>query len=68
MKGETVNAFTFDRCDMDLVSIAMLNKGIREIPIQKSLLYRNRHSKGHQVVDEECATWHDCLHRFDKIA
>ncbi len=33
MKGETVNAFTFDHCDYDLVSLAMLNKGIREIPI-----------------------------------
>ena len=40
MKGETVNAFTFDRCDLDIVSLAMLNKGIREVPVQKTLLYR----------------------------
>ncbi len=68
MKGETVNQFCFDRCGLDLVGLALLNKGIREIPVQKALLYRNRVNKGHQVLDEEYATWNDCLKRYDKVA
>ena len=68
MKGEAVNGFAFDTCDQDLVAMAMLNRGIREVPLQKSLLYRNRHISGHQVVDEELLTWHECLHRFDRLA
>jgi len=47
MRGETVNGFAFDRCDMDLVAIALQSRGIREVPIKNSLLYRNRHNKGH---------------------
>ncbi|CDW90006.1 wd-40 repeat-containing protein [Stylonychia lemnae] len=68
LKSESVNGFAFDRCDMDLVSLAMLGKGIREIPVHKALLYRNRLSKGHQVLDEEYTTWHECLKRFDKVS
>lgn len=33
MKGETVQQFAFDRCGRDIVSLAMLSKGIREIPV-----------------------------------
>lgn len=57
MKGEMVNGFAFDRCDSDIVALAAQSKGIREIPIRKALLYRTRAQKGHQVVDEELATW-----------
>jgi len=63
-----VSSFAFDHCDLDLVALSLQNRGIREIPIKKSLLYRNRHNKGHQVVDEEQGSWHECLHRFDRIA
>jgi hypothetical protein len=42
MKGETVNSFAFDHCDMDLVSLALQGKGIREVSVKKSLLYRTR--------------------------
>lgn len=68
MKGEVVNSFAFDHCDLDIVAITLQNKGIREIPIKKSLLYRNRHNKGHLVVDEEVGSWHECLNRFNSIA
>lgn len=68
MKGETVNQFCFDRCDNDFVALAMINKGIREVPIKKALLYRNRVKNGHQVLDEEFATWQECLKRYDKIS
>ena len=67
MKGEVVNAFAFDHCDMDLVSLALQGKGIREFSVRKSLLYRTRQQKGHQVVDEEMNNWHDGLHRFDRV-
>ena len=43
MRSETVSGFAFDHCDLDLVTLALQNRGIREIPIKKSLLYRNRH-------------------------
>eukprot|EP00347_Sterkiella_histriomuscorum_P004436 403360465 len=68
MKNESVGGFAFDNCDMDLVSLAMQNKGTREIPVRKALLYRNRLNKGHQVLDEEYNTWQECLKRYDKVS
>ena len=68
MKGETVNSFAFDHCDMDLVSLALQSKGIREVSVKKSLLYRTRQQRGHQVVDEEMNNWNESLHRFDRVA
>ncbi len=52
---------------MDLVAIAAQGKGIREIPVKKALLYRTRLNKGHQVLDEEGANWHDSLKKYDKV-
>ena len=46
MKGEVVNAFAFDRSGSDLVSLAMLSKGIREIPVYNTLTYRQKTKKG----------------------
>ena len=66
MKTETVGDFAFDHCDLDLVAFALQSKGIRELPVKKSLLYRTRSVRGHQVSDEELPTWSDCLHRFSK--
>lgn len=68
MKSETCGGFAFDHCDLDMVSLTLFGKGIREIPIRKSLLYRTRSAKGHQVVDEEQASWHECLNRFNRAA
>lgn len=68
MKTETVGGFAFDHCDMDIVAFALQSKGIRELPVKKSLLYRNRGAKGHQVVDDEMNNWYDSLHRFHNIA
>jgi len=66
LKGDPVQGFAFDRCGMDLVALAMLNKGIREVPIQKTLLCRNRMNNGLTLVDEELNSWNECLHRYDK--
>lgn len=68
MRTETLGGFAFDHCDMDLVAFALQARGIREIPVRKSLIYRNRTSKGHQVVDEEMGNWHECLNRFNRVA
>lgn len=42
-----INGFAFDKCDMDLVAMACLNKGIREVPVKKALIYRSRLNRGH---------------------
>lgn len=68
MKTESVGGFAFDHCDLDLVAFALQSKGIREIPVRKSLIYRTRTSNGHQVVDEELGSWYDCLNRFNRVA
>ena len=68
MKGEVVNGFAFDHCDLDLAALALQGKGVREIPVKKSLLYRTRKEKGHQVADEEAQTWHESLNRYNKVA
>ena len=46
MKGESVNGFAFDRCGKDLVALALLTKGIREIPVHSTLIYRTRTAPG----------------------
>jgi hypothetical protein len=68
MKTETVGEFAFDHCDLDLVALALQARGIREIPVKKSLIYRTRNQKGLQVVDEELGSWNECLNRFDRVA
>lgn len=47
MKSETVGGFAFDHCDLDIVAFTLHGKGIRELPVRKALIYRNRSAKGH---------------------
>jgi hypothetical protein len=68
MKSETVGGFAFDHCDQDIVAFTLHGKGIREIPVRKALIYRNRSAKGHQVVDEEPTSWVECLNRYNQVA
>ena len=63
-----MGGFAFDHCDLDMVALTLHSKGIREIPVKKSLLYRTRSAKGHQAVDEEQGSWHECLNRFNRVA
>jgi hypothetical protein len=44
----------------------MREDGIREIPIRKSFLNRNRSDRGLKVFDAEMNTWEECLHRYDE--
>lgn len=48
------------------MAIGMQSKGIREFSVLHSLIYRNRNSKGLELIDEEVLTWEECLHRYDK--
>mmetsp|Transcript_30159 Transcript_30159/g.29469 ORF Transcript_30159/g.29469 Transcript_30159/m.29469 type:complete len:109 (+) Transcript_30159:1183-1509(+) len=49
-----------------MVAMALLNKGTREIHLQKTMLCRNRMNNGQTLVDEELNSWHECLHRYDR--
>jgi len=61
-KNETVADFCIKG---DSLIVAVQTKGIREISITCSLLFRNRNASTHDLVDDELYTWYDCLHRFD---
>lgn len=65
---ETVSDFCFDQCGGDLMAFAMQARGMREIPIVNTLLYRNRTQTGFEFIDEELYSWSDMLHRYDQIA
>lgn len=49
----------------DMIAIALHGKGMREVNITCSLLFRNR-TAHFELVDEELFSWFDCLHRFDQ--
>jgi hypothetical protein len=46
----------------------MQARGMREISVKNTLLYRNRTVQGFEFVDEEYLSWTECLHRLDQIA
>ena len=39
--------------------------GVREIPVRRTLIYRDREDNGHKVFGPELERWEDCIHRFD---
>lgn len=46
--------------------LAMRDEGVREIPLKKSLICRNRYEKGLKIYDAELSSWNECLHRYDQ--
>jgi hypothetical protein len=50
------------------MAFAMQARGMREISVKNTLLYRNRTVQGFEFVDEEYLSWTECLHRLDQIA
>ena len=50
-----------------MVAFAMQAKGMREIPVVDTLIYRNRVAGGLEVVDEDQMSWNECLHRYEPI-
>lgn len=65
---ETVSDFCFDHTQGDAMAFAMQARGMREIPIQNTLVYRNRAQNGFEIIDEELYSWSDMLHRYDQLA
>ena len=48
-------------------ALALQARGIREIPVYQSVVFRNRKEEGLKLLDEELRTWAECLHRYDHI-
>lgn len=66
-RTESISNFALDNGGSDILAASLLQSGIREIPTEGTLLYRKRDLLGHQIEDEECLEWNDCLHRFDNF-
>lgn len=60
-KGDSVTDFCVKG---DMLALTLQAKGIREIKITCSLMFRTR-VQTLDLGDEELLTWSDCLHRFD---
>ena len=50
-----------------MVAFAMQARGMREISVLDTLIYRNRVAGGLEVVDEDQLSWSECLHRYEPI-
>lgn len=59
-------AVSIDQSNGKLVAIAC-TKGIREIDIESSVLYRARTQDTLQLVEKDYDNWSACLHRFDAL-
>jgi len=57
----------FDHAGNDMVAFAMQARGMREISVVDTLIYRNRVAGGLEVVDEDQLSWSECLHRYEPI-
>ena len=45
----------------------MQAKGMREISVVDTLIYRNRVAGGLEGGDEDQMSWNECLHRYEPI-
>jgi len=50
-----------------MVAFAMQARGMREISVLDTLIYRNRVANGLEVLDEDQFSWSECLHRYEPI-
>lgn len=57
----------FDRTNFDMMALAIQSKGMREISVVDTLVWRNRREHGLEVMDEDLHSWADCLHRYEPI-
>ena len=67
LRNEQVADFTFDHANKDMMAIGIQAKGMREISVSDTLIYRNRTKNGLEMLDEEMLSWTDCLHRYERI-
>lgn len=58
----------FDRSgNNDMMAMAIQAKGMREISVIDTLVYRNRREGGLEMIDEDQMSWAECLHRYEPI-
>ena len=57
----------FDSTGNDMMTMAIQAKGMREISVIDTLVYRNRREGGLEMIDEDQMTWSECLHRYEPI-
>ena len=50
-----------------MMAMAIQAKGMREISVTDTLVYRNRREGGLEMVDEDQPSWAECLHRYAPI-
>lgn len=50
------------------MALALQSRGMREIDLEKTLLYRNRNTKDFELIDEELTDWQGCLQRYIQYA
>ena len=49
----------------DMMAMAIQAKGMREISVIDTLVYRNRRDGGLEMIDEDQMSWSECLHRYE---
>lgn len=50
-----------------MMAMAIQTKGMREISVSDTLVYRNRREGGLEMIDEDQMSWAACLHRYEPI-
>lgn len=50
-----------------MMAMAIQAKGMREISVIDTLVYRNRRDGGLEMIDEDQMSWAECLHRYEPI-
>lgn len=50
-----------------MMAMAIQAKGMREISVSDTLVYRNRREGGLEMIDEDQMSWAACLHRYEPI-
>ena len=51
----------------DMMAMAIQAKGMREISVIDTLVFRNRRDGGLEMIDEDQMSWTECLHRYEQI-
>ena len=50
-----------------MMAMAIQARGMREISVVDTLIYRNRRDGGLEMMDEDHSSWSECLHRYEQI-
>ena len=65
-RSDAVVDICFDQTGAnDMMAMAIQAKGMREISVIDTLVYRNRRDGGLEMIDEDQMSWSECLHRYE---